>query len=87
MEYRTQMFDEILWLSMNSQGGISYSEAYNMPVTYRIFNIQKIVKILEQIKEEREKANLKGTSVTMSDLVDNKENIPADFKTKRAATK
>lgn len=80
------MFDELLWLSMNSEGGISYTEAYKMPVAYRLINIKKISDIIKKHNEEVQKANGKGSSFTMEDLVNRKEEI-ADYSTPRAASK
>lgn len=77
------MFDEVLWLSMNSEGGISYTEAYNMPVAYRILNIKKIIEIIKQRNEEMEKARGKGTSFSMEDLSKRKEELP-DFVSPRS---
>ena len=58
------MFDEILWLAMNSEGGISYTEAYHMPVAYRAFNVKKISDINLRKNEEIEKAKNNGQSQT-----------------------
>lgn len=80
------MFDELLWLSMNSEGGISYTEAYNMPISYRLINIKKISDIIKKHNEEIEKANSKGQSFSMEDLVTRKDEI-ADYTSKRAAGK
>lgn len=80
------MFDEILWLCMNSEGGISYTEAYNMPVAYRALNIKKISEIIKERNEEINKQNGKGTSFSMEDLAKKKEELP-DFVTQRTARK
>jgi hypothetical protein len=72
------MFDDILWLCMNSRGGISYTEAYNMPVAYRLLNIRKISEINKKHNEEIEKAQGKGTSMSMDDMAKPKLDIP-DF--------
>lgn len=80
------MFDEILWLCMNSEGGISYTEAYNMPVAYRALNIKKISEIIKERNEEINKQNGKGTSFSMEDLAKRKEELP-DFVTQRTARK
>jgi hypothetical protein len=73
------MFEEVLWLSMNSEGGISYTEAYHMPIAYRIRNIKKISEINKKKNEEIEKAQGKGTSLSMEDLAKRREQLPADF--------
>ena len=78
------MFDEVLWLCMNSSGGITYTEAYNMPIGYRTMNIIKISEINKKINEETQKAQGKGTSLTMSDLSKRKEEMP-DFVSPGAA--
>ena len=67
---------------MNSGGGISYTEAYHMPITYRTFNIKKISKIIEE-RNKRESGN---SETSMQDLVKKEAFVP-DFVTKRAATK
>jgi len=72
------MFDDILWLCMNSKGGITYTEAYNMPVAYRLINIKKISDINKKHNEEVEKARGNGTSMSMDDLAKPKVDIP-DF--------
>lgn len=80
------MFDEILWLSMNSQGGISYATAYHMPVAYRLINIKKISDIIKAQNEEMEKSRSKGTTLSMDDLAKRKEQMP-DYVSPRAAGK
>lgn len=71
---------------MNSEGGISYTEAYNMPIPYRVFNIRKISDINKKKNDEIEKASGKGNSMTMEDLVKPKFDNP-DMITTRAAKK
>ncbi len=78
------MFDEVLWISMNSEGGISYSEAYHMPIAYRTMNIRKISEIIKKRNEEIEKAQGKGTSMSMVDLAKRKEELPVDFVSPRS---
>lgn len=80
------MFDDVLWLAMNSKGGISYSEAYHMPIAYRIINIKKISDINKKHNEEIQKAQGKGSSMSMEDLAKPKLDIP-DFVIKGAARK
>lgn len=80
------MFDEVLWLSMNSEGAISYTDAYHMPVAYRNLNIKKISDINKKRNEEIEKAKGNGTSMDMDSLARPKIDIP-DFVTQRAAKK
>ena len=80
------MFDEVLWLSMNSQGGISYSTAYNMPVAYRWINIKKISDIIEKHNEAMEKASSKGSTLNMKDLAKRREEMP-DYVSPRAMGK
>lgn len=80
------MFDDVLWLCMNSKGGISYTEAYHMPVKYRNINISKISAINKAHNEEVAKAQGKGTSMSMEDLAKPKIDIP-DFITKGAVKK
>ena len=80
------MFDELLWLSMNSKGGISYTEAYHMPVAYRLINIKKLSDIIKKHNEEIEKSQTKGTSLSMDDLAKRKDQTP-DYVSKRAAKK
>jgi len=76
------MFDDILWLCMNSKGGITYTEAYNMPVAYRLLNIKKISEINKKYNEEVLKSPGKGTSMSMDDLAKPKLDIP-DFVLKK----
>jgi hypothetical protein len=71
---------------MNSQGGISYTEAYNMPISYRLINIKKLSDIIKKHNEEMEKANSKGTTMNMEDLAKRKDQTP-DYKSPRAAKK
>jgi hypothetical protein len=80
------MFDEILWLSMNSQGAISYAQAYHMPTAYRLINARKLSDIIKKHNDEMEKANSKGTTMSMEDLTKRKEQTP-DYKSPRAASK
>ncbi len=80
------MFDEVLWLSMNSEGGISYNEAYHMPVAYRNLNIKKISEINKKRNEEIEKARGNGTTLSEDSLARPKIDIP-DFVTQRATKK
>lgn len=71
---------------MNSEGGVSYSEAYSMPVAYRRLNIKKISEINKKRNEEIEKSRGNGTSLSMDQLAQPKLDIP-DFVTQRAAKK
>lgn len=80
------MFDEILWLSMNSQGGISYQQAYHMPTAYRLINVKKLSDIIKKHNDEIEKAQNKGTTLNMEDLSKRKEQM-ADYISPRAASK
>ena len=80
------MFDEILWLSMNSQGGISYTTAYHMPVAYRLFNIKKISDLIKAHNDQIEKSQSKGTTLSMDDLAKRKEQMP-DYVSPRAGGK
>lgn len=75
-----------MWLCYNSQGGITYREAYHMPITMRNFNIKWISERIKQHNEEIEKANGKGTTLSMEDLAKRKEQMP-DFVTPKATTK
>ncbi len=80
------MFDEILWLSMNSQGAISYQQAYHMPTAYRLINVKKLSDIIKKHNDELEKAQSKGTTLNMEDLAKRKEHM-ADYVSPRAASK
>jgi len=80
------MFDEILWLSMNSQGAISYQQAYHMPTAYRLINVKKLSDIIKKHNDELEKAQSKGTTLNMEDLAKRKEQM-ADYVSPRAASK
>jgi hypothetical protein len=80
------MFDEVLWLSMNSEGGVSYTESYNMPIAYRTMNILKISEINKKKNEEMQKSQGRETSLSMTDLSKRKEDLP-DFVSQRAAKK
>jgi uncharacterized membrane protein (DUF106 family) len=71
---------------MNSQGGISYTEAYNMPISYRLINIKKLSDIIKKHNEEMEKAQSKGSTLSMEDLTKRKEQMP-DYVSPRAAKK
>lgn len=71
---------------MNTNGGITYSEAYHMPVAYRIITVKKLSDLIKKQNEDIEKASKKGTSLTMSDLSKRAEELP-DFVSQRAATK
>jgi len=70
---------------MNSNGGISYSTAYNMPIAYRFVNIKKISDIIKKQNEEMEKSR-RGNSLSMEDLTKRREQMP-DFVSPRAASK
>jgi hypothetical protein len=80
------MFDEILWLSMNSQGAINYQQAYHMPTSYRLINVKKLSDIIKKHNDEIEKAQSKGTTLNMEDLAKRKEQM-ADYVSPRAASK
>ena len=80
------MFDELLWLSMNSQGAISYQQAYHMPASYRLMNIKKLSDIIKKHNDEIEKAQNKGTTLNMEDLAKRKEHM-SDYVSPRAASK
>lgn len=71
---------------MNSKGAISYEQAYHMPVSYRLINIKKLSDIIKKHNEEIEKANNKGTTLTMDDLAKRKDQM-ADYVSPRAASK
>lgn len=71
---------------MNSQGGISYEQAYHMPIAYRLINIKKLSDIIKKQNEQIEKANSKGTSLSMEDMIKRKEEM-ADYVSPRAANK
>ena len=85
-EYRDTLFDEILYLCTNSEGGISYSEAYSMPIAYRAVLIKKISNRIKQRNEQIEKQQYGENSLTMSDLAKTKQELP-DFVSPRAARK
>ena len=80
------MFDEILWLSMNTNGGISYEMAYHMPIAYRLINIKKVADKIKEHNDAVDKANNKGTTMSMEDLAKRKDFKP-DFVTSKAAPK
>ena len=80
------MFDELLWLSMNTNGGISYTEAYHMPIAYRLINIKKVADKIKEDNDRQEKANTKGNSMSMEDLVKRKDFKP-DYISPKAAKK
>lgn len=71
---------------MNSQGSISYQQAYHMPIAYRLINIKKISDIIKKHNDEIAKANTKGTSMSMEDLTKRKDQM-ADYTSPRAADK
>ena len=80
------MFDQILWLAMNSEGGIDYQLAYHMPIAYRLIAIKKISKKIEDHNKEMEKSQNKGTSLTLEDLAKRNDFKP-DYVTSKAAPK
>jgi hypothetical protein len=80
------MFDELLWLSMNSKGAINYQQAYHMPTAYRLINVKKLSDIIKKHNDEIEKAQNKGTTLNMEDLAKRKEQM-ADYVSPRAASK
>ncbi len=71
---------------MNSQGGISYTEAYSMPIAYRLINIKKLSDIIKKHNDEMEKASSKGTTMNMEDLAKRREQMP-DYVSPRASGK
>lgn len=64
---------ELFDLSTNSDGGITWDIAYNMPIFYRRFNIKKIIEKREKENEGIEKKN--GT-ITNDNVVDKIKNTP-----------
>ena len=58
-EYMENVYEQFFFLKYS--GGWSFSEAYNLPVGLRIWFVQRLIKQLEQEKEQIEKAQ-KGTS-------------------------
>jgi hypothetical protein len=75
-----------MWLCYSSKGGITYNEAYNMPIVYRKFNVKWVSDRIKEYNKEVEKANNKGTSLDMDDLAKKKADLP-DFVTSRTAAK
>lgn len=72
---------------MNSQGGISYTEAYKMPIAYRLINVKKLSDIIKKHNEEMEKASKgTGTSLSMEDLAKRRDLMP-DYVSPRAGGK
>lgn len=80
------MFDEILWLSMNTNGGINYETAYHMPIAYRLINVKKVADKIKEHNDAVEKAQNKGTTMSMEDLTKRKDLKP-DYITNKAAPK
>ena len=71
---------------MNTNGGISYEMAYHMPVAYRLINIKKVGDKIKEHNDRVEKANSKGTTMSMDDLTKRKDFKP-DYITNKAAPK
>lgn len=71
---------------MNTNGGISYEMAYHMPVAYRLINIKKVGDKIKEHNDQVEKANSKGTTMSMEDLTKRKDFKP-DYITNKAAPK
>ena len=71
---------------MNTNGGISYEMAYHMPVAYRLINIKKVSDKIKEHNDQVEKANSKGTTMSMDDLTKRKDFKP-DYVTNKAAPK
>ena len=71
---------------MNTNGGVSYEMAYHMPVAYRLINIKKVSDKIKEHNDQVEKANSKGTTMSMDDLTKRKDFKP-DYVTNKAAPK
>jgi len=69
-EYRNVWLREIHDLILNSNGGITWEEAYHMPVKYRRFHLKQIIDQREKENEEVEKQ--KG-NITMKDMINGKK--------------
>jgi hypothetical protein len=73
---------EVHDLVYHGQGGFTYNDVYNMPITYRKFHIRKINEHIERQNEEMEKSR-KGSNVSTQKSQVSRPNIPqADFTTK-----
>lgn len=66
---------EILELCMNSNGGITYYEAYHMPVSVRKYNLKKII---EKINAQNERIQKEKGQLSMKDIATKNFPIP-DF--------
>jgi hypothetical protein len=62
-EYKKIILDEIFSLCYHSQGGFTHDEAYNMPIRYRRYYLQKLVETHEKQNEEMEKKFGKGNLI------------------------
>ena len=71
---------------MNTNGGVSYEMAYHMPIAYRLITIKKVADKIKEHNDAVEKAQNKGTTMSMDDLTKRKDFKP-DYVASKAAPK
>jgi len=66
-DYKKIVLDEVFFLCYHSQGGFTHDEAYNMPIRYRRYYLQKIVEINEKQNEMMTQRHNNNSSTTVTE--------------------
>jgi hypothetical protein len=74
--------NEIFELVTYGGGGYTWQDVYNMPTQVRKFNLKRLIQDKEAQAEAQKKANTKGQSMTMKDLVNNSSGKKPDYTSK-----
>jgi len=62
LEYKVELHNHLFELSFNSQGMLSFSDVYNMPIYLRKFYFKRLQKHYKDESEAIKKANQKNKS-------------------------
>jgi hypothetical protein len=73
---------EVFDLCTNSEGGITWDIAYDMPIFYRRFNIKKIIERREKEREAAENKNGTITATNALQKIAQKPDKQPDYKAK-----
>tara|TARA_B100001564_G_C20365078_1_gene545220 strand:- start:30 stop:239 length:210 start_codon:yes stop_codon:yes gene_type:complete len=59
LEYKTEIHEQIFQIAFNSQGMLSFTEVYNMPIYLRKFYFKRLEKHYKEQEQEINKAQQK----------------------------